>query len=86
MSQTWQLQEAKARFSEVVRRAAREGPQVVTYHGEEAAVVLSAEDYRRLERARPTLTEYLKAGPRVDDATIDLINDRSADPGRDLDL
>ena len=49
----WQLQEAKARFSEVVRRAAECGPQHVTVNGEERAVVLSAEDYVRL-RGQPT--------------------------------
>ena len=49
----WQLQEAKARLSEVVRRAATCGPQHVTVNGEERAVVLSAEDYVRL-RGQPT--------------------------------
>ena len=49
----WQLQEAKARFSEVVRRAAECGPQHVTVNGEERAVVISAEDYVRL-RGEPT--------------------------------
>ena len=49
----WQLQEAIARFSEVVRRAAECGPQHVTVNGEERAVVLSAEDYVRL-RGQPT--------------------------------
>ena len=49
----WQLQEAKARFSEVVRRAAECGPQHVTVNGEEKAVVISAEDYIRL-RGQPT--------------------------------
>ncbi|CRI64300.1 Prevent-host-death family protein [Thiocapsa sp. KS1] len=49
----WQLQEAKARFSEVVRRAVECGPQHVTVNGEERAVVLSAEEYVRL-RGQPT--------------------------------
>jgi len=44
----WQLQEAKQRFSELVRRAEREGPQVVTRHGEEVVVVVPAEEYRRM--------------------------------------
>jgi prevent-host-death family protein len=42
---TWKLQDAKARFSEVVRRAQSEGPQRVTVHGKEAAVVISAKDF-----------------------------------------
>lgn len=49
----WQLQDAKARFSEVVRRAVECGPQHVTVNGEERAVVLSAEEYVRL-RGQPT--------------------------------
>lgn len=44
----WQIQEAKQRFSQLLRRALEDGPQVVTRHGEEVAVVLSLEDYRRL--------------------------------------
>ena len=42
---TWKLQDAKARFSEVVRRAQAEGPQRVTIHGKEAVVILSVKDY-----------------------------------------
>ena len=45
---TWRLEEAKARFSEVVRRAGSEGPQRVTVRGRPAAVVLSADEYERL--------------------------------------
>ena len=45
---SWQLQTAKQHFSELVERARRDGPQVVTKHGKEAVVVISAEDYRRL--------------------------------------
>ena len=48
MSSSWKLQDAKARFSEVVRRAKQEGPQKVTVHGNEEAVVLSIDDYLRL--------------------------------------
>ncbi len=64
----WQLQEAKARFSEVVRRAAECGPQHVTVNGEERAVVLSAEDYVRL-RGQPTgraLVELMAESPLGD--------------------
>lgn len=44
---TWKLQDAKARFSEVVRKAQTEGPQRVTVHGKDAAVVVSAKDYAK---------------------------------------
>lgn len=45
---TWQVQDAKQRLSELLRRAAAEGPQFVTKHGEEVAVVLDIADYRKL--------------------------------------
>ena len=47
------MQDAKARFSEVVRRAQSEGPQRVTVHGKETAVILSAEDYAKVRPAGP---------------------------------
>ena len=46
----WQVQEAKQRLSHLLRKAMDEGPQVVTKHGEEIAVVLSTEEYQRLRR------------------------------------
>ncbi len=48
----WALQDAKARFSEVVRRAHDEGPQHVTVHGRAGVVVLSADEFLRLKRDR----------------------------------
>src|SRR5262245_36503978 len=45
---TWKLQDAKARFSEVVRRAQTEGPQRVTVHDKDAVVVISSEEYARM--------------------------------------
>ena len=45
----WQLQDAKARFSELVRRVRSEGPQRVTVHGRDEVVVISAEEFRRLK-------------------------------------
>jgi len=44
----WLLQDAKARFSELVRRVRSEGPQHVTVHGRDEVVVISAEEFRRL--------------------------------------
>ncbi len=82
----WQMQQAKAKFAEVVKRAASEGPQFVTYRGADTAVVLSIEEYRRLNAARPSLVEFLMSGPKWDDETIAVINDRSKDTGRDIDL
>lgn len=80
----WQLQDAKNRFSELVRRARDEGPQSVSVHGKPAAVVLSAEAYAALTQPRPSLADYLLTGPNWPDDLVDLINDRARDTGRDV--
>jgi prevent-host-death family protein len=59
----WQLQEAKQKFSQLVQRALDEGPQVVTRRGEEAVVVLSAEEFRRLTGSKPDFKQFLLSGP-----------------------
>ena len=57
---TWQVQEAKARFSEFLDASLKEGPQVVTRRGVPAAVLVSAETWARMEKAgRPTLKDLL---------------------------
>jgi antitoxin Phd len=62
----WQLQDAKARFSELIEDTLEKGPQMVTRRGIETAVVVSIEEWRRLEKARrPTLKDVLLGeGPR----------------------
>ena len=82
----WQLQDAKNRFSELVRRAREEGPQTVTLHGKPAAVVLSVDAYAALTTPRASFTEYLLAGPAWPDDMVELINDRARDTGRDVEL
>lgn len=58
----WQVQDAKARFSAFLKASLDEGPQVVTRHGVEAAVLVPVEEWRRLNRsARPSLKELLLA-------------------------
>jgi prevent-host-death family protein len=61
----WRLQDAKARFSELVRKAHSEGPQRVTVHGREEVVVVAAEEFRRLEgkRAGTALIAAMQASP-----------------------
>ncbi|MGD0686418.1 MAG: type II toxin-antitoxin system Phd/YefM family antitoxin [Streptosporangiaceae bacterium] len=76
----WQVQVAKQRFSELIRAAHAEGPQVVTRHGEEIAVVIDIADYRRLEGGLAGFKDYLRSGPDFDD--LDLA--RSADRPRDI--
>jgi prevent-host-death family protein len=57
---SWPVQDAKARFSEMLETCLREGPQVVTKRGAEAAVLVPATDWQRLtEAAKPTLKELL---------------------------
>jgi len=87
----WQLQDAKNKFSELVKRAQSEGPQTVTVHGKPAAVVLSAEAYAALAKIEPakpkmSFTEFLLSGPVWPDDVIDAINDRSKDTGRDIEF
>ena len=58
----WPVQDAKARFSELLDTCLREGPQIVTKRGAETAVLVPMKDWRRLQRsARPTLKELLLA-------------------------
>lgn len=82
----WQLQDAKNRFSEVVSKAMREGPQTVTLRGDRAAVVVSAKDYDRLTAAKPTLADHLLSGPAWDDAFVVDVNTRHPSGPRDVDL
>ena len=65
---TWQVQDAKARFSELLDMCQTEGPQIVTKRGAEAAVLVPIAEWRRLQQAsRPTLKEWLLADhPRGD--------------------
>jgi prevent-host-death family protein len=62
----WPLQDAKARFSELVETCLKEGPQMVTRRGEETAVLVSAKEWKRLTHSRPSLKDILLAedGPR----------------------
>lgn len=75
-SKKWQLQEAKNKFSEVVRKASEEGPQTVTKHGKDSVVVLSAEEYRKLERPKTSLVEFFQKSP-LSKVEIDLKRDKS---------
>jgi len=78
----WQVQEAKAKFSELMDKAEHEGPQIVTRHGEERVVVLSIEDYENMEPRKKSLKELLLGGPKFDDLEIE----REPDFGREIDL
>jgi len=60
LDKTWRVQDAKARFSELLEASVKYGPQMVTKHGAEAAVVISVAEWRRLQAtARPSLKALL---------------------------
>jgi len=63
---SWQLQEAKQKFSEMVRRALTEGPQTVTKHGDEVVVVLAIDTYRQLLGDIPEFKTYLASAPELE--------------------
>ena len=77
----WQVQEAKQRFSELLRAARQDGPQVVTRHGEEIAVVVDIAEYRRLRGDVPDFKDFLRSGP--DFADLELT--RSPERPREID-
>ena len=62
-SMNWQIQQAKARFSEMVERTLKEGPQTVTRHGKPVAVLVPADQYRRLRTKGKSLKAMLIAAP-----------------------
>jgi prevent-host-death family protein len=81
----WSLQDAKARFSELVRRVRTEGPQHVTVHGRDEVVVVSAEEFRRLrgDRTSTALIAAMQASPERD---VNIEPERARLPVRGVDL
>jgi prevent-host-death family protein len=81
----WLLQDAKARFSELVRRVRSEGPQHVTVHGRDEVVVIAAEEFRRLrgDLTGQALIAAMQASPHRD---IDIEPRRAAMPVREVSL
>jgi prevent-host-death family protein len=79
----WLLQDAKARFSELVRLVRSEGPQHVTVHGHDEVVVVSAEEFRRLkgDLTGEALIAAMQASP---DRDVDLAPSRGPSPVRDV--
>jgi antitoxin Phd len=60
---TWQLQEAKARLSEVIKQASKEGPQTITMRGEPTAVVISRDEYERIKHPRGSFVDFMRKSP-----------------------
>lgn len=85
-SATWQVQTAKARFSEVFRRARTEGPQRITRQGKEGVVMIADEQYDRLiskSKQPKSLVQFFRESPLVG---LELDFERDRDRGRDIEL
>src|SRR5258708_28888475 len=84
--ESWQIQSAKARFSEVFRRARTEGPQRITRQGKEGVVMVAEEQFDRLvgkSRQPKNIVDFFRQSPMVG-LELDLKRDRS--PARDINL
>jgi len=81
--QTWQIQTAKNRLSDLVDKAVTQGPQLITRRGVETAVVLSVDEYRRLRRPESNLVEFFRSSPL---AELELDLERDPDSGREIEL
>ncbi|MGA1865567.1 MAG: type II toxin-antitoxin system Phd/YefM family antitoxin [bacterium] len=83
MKKVWSLQDAKNKFSEVVKEAQKEGPQVVTKRGIEIVIILSIEDYKKLIKPEISLVEFFQKSP-LHGTDLDL--KRSKEPSRKVDF
>lgn len=79
----WQLQEAKNKLSQVVDLAQTRGPQVITRHGHEAAVILSFDAYQALLRPQENVVDFFARSPLFD---VELDLERTTDTGREIEL
>ena len=83
---SWQIQTAKARFSEVFRRARTEGPQLITRQGKEGVVMISGEQYEQLVgkfHQPKSIVQFFRESPLVG---VDLNLEREKDEGREIEL
>lgn len=83
---TWQLQEAKSKFSQLVDKAMHDTPQFVTKHGSQAVVVLSYETYQAFVRPSDDLVDFFASSPLVDESEEPLTFEREKDLPRSIDL
>ena len=73
----WQLQDAKAKFSELVKQAVAEGPQIITVHGEPTAVLLSSAEFAKLTKRSQSLVDFFQKSP-LKGLKLDLKRDKSS--------
>lgn len=74
MNSVWQIQDAKNKLSEVITCALKQGPQLITKHGEKTVVVISYIEYEKLRKSQGKLSEFFRVSPL---AGIDLARDKS---------
>ena len=74
MNTIWQIQDAKNKLSELIARALKHGPQLITKHGEKTVVVISYAEYEKLRKSQGKLSEFFRASPLVG---LDLKRDKS---------
>lgn len=80
---SWQLQDAKSKFSQLVDKAMHDKPQIVTKHGHNVVVVLSFEEYKKIIKPKTDLVSFLKSSPL---AEVDLELSRNKGLPRDFEL
>ena len=83
MMELWQLQEAKNKFSEVVEKAIKNGPQIITRRGIETVVIISVEDYQKLTQPKTSIVDFFRKSPL---RGVDLDLTRNKDVGREIDF
>lgn len=85
LSATWQLQDAKNKFSQVVNNALQHGPQIVTRRGKNAVVILSYDEYLQLQPPERSIADALLRAPQLDEP-LDFKLERSQDTWRAVEL
>jgi len=83
ISNVWQLQDAKSKFSQLVAMAMKNKPQIVTKHGNNAVVILSFEEYQKIIKPKKDLVEFFRTCPL---AGLDLDLTRNKELPRDIEL
>lgn len=80
---TWQLQEAKAHLSEVIKKAKKDGPQSITVHGSPEAVIISNKEFERLKHPKGSFVDFMHRSPLYG---VDLDLKRQQTPSRESDI
>lgn len=79
----WQIQEAKAKFSELIKTSCSKGPQFITHRGNDVAVIISIDEYLELSKPKINLYDFIQQSP-LRDSNLNTTRDKS--PPRDINL